>query len=812
MKKNFVKKTLASTLALAMVATSMPAAFATADAAKAPALNKKAKTLYINENEIGSSFNFNVKNTVKGSTYKWTTSNKAVATVNAKNGVTKAGTKTGKATISCKITFKTKKTKTLKATVTVKENATKVAIKNAPEKEIGIGENAYDFNSTMTSASGAKATDYRTWEIDAASNTAGATINAKSGKVTTTKAGTFKVRVRAYQNKAKLAANDTVDSDWLEVKVASSIKTVAQSATSKVLVTFDDNMKETVKAADFVVANKTTSAVNGIKEIAFSDDGKAVTITTYGKFDDKGTYTLTYAGKTYDFATTIGSVESIELATTTIKPNETTVIKYVLKNANGVDITDTVDSSQVIIEEVENANGYFNAGTKELTIYEKGKTAKLKLTYHSQTYNKTTGVEEGNRSVEGVVTCAEETASTIGAYEKYTISDSNTIDWAKVTTTTKSLCVNDTKYLFVKAKDSKGNDATGLKFKSGNDNILLVDSQAGYASLLAVKEGTTVVNVYTSNDVYLWSLPVEVKSAAKATSLILDNTSVSVANNSTVATKIGVTVKNQHGDNMSGKNLFTVEAVDGAPAIVTASDDSLSVQATSDLKAGTTYKYKVTLTDNSTKYTYLTVAIKEAGVASGIELQLSKATLDTTVTTSSTLEDLTAGITLVTKDSNGLVISDITKSADTKITVEGPTGFKAQTIADGKFNAYTTSGSSIIKVPTGTYKITAQYVITDTAGNKTTKTTGKVLTITDTQTKPTATVTKTTSEKTTIDAAIKDCVTVKSNGTELPINSYVETHNGKSVSITSVSVVESINSKISLYTTIEVGKTITYNK
>ena len=498
MKKNFVKKTLASTLALAMVATATPAAFTTASAAAAPKLNKTSKTLYINENEIGSSFDFNISNKVAGSTYKWTTSNKSVATVNAKNGLTKAGTKTGSATIKCVITLKTKKTKTLSAKVTVKENATKVAVKNAPTAEIGIGVDAYDFDSTMTSASGAKATDYRVWEVSTEGNTAGATIDAKSGKVTTTTAGEFKVRVRAYQNKAKLAANDTVDSDWLTVKVVSALQTVTQNSVTKLTATFDDNMKDKVKAADFAIKNKATNVVSAVKGVSFSDDGKVVTVETFAQFADGATYVVTYGGKDFEVTTTVGEVASVEVTTATVVENKETEIKYVLKNANGVDITDAKNST-VDINEVENKDGWLNG--KELTIFNKGSVAKVKVTYHTYKYS-ADGTEEGAVSAEATITAVEESSATIGNYKNYVIAKTAP-NWNKVTENQNVICVNEAGMnVFLKALDSDDKDVTGLTFASGNEDLLLVSADG---NLVAVKEGSTVIVVKNSKGTILWT-------------------------------------------------------------------------------------------------------------------------------------------------------------------------------------------------------------------------------------------------------------------------------------------------------------------
>lgn len=829
MKKNFVKKTLASTLALAMVATATPAAFTTASAAKAPALNKKAKTLYINDNEIGSSFDFNISNKVAKSTYKWTTSNKAVATVNSK-GLTKAATKTGKATISCKITLPTKKTKTLKATVTVKENATKVWVKNAPEENtIKIGADAYDFDSSFSTASGAKATDYRTWEIDKDSNTADATIDAKSGVVTTTKAGEFKVRVRAYQNKAKLAANDTVDSEWLTVKVVPSIVDVKQSATSKVKVVFDDNMTSKVKASDFSITNKTTGAVMTISGISFSADGKEVTVATYGQYVDKGTYVLKYKDAEKDFETSIGAVESIELKTTTVNPNSAEKVEYVLKNANGVDITDTVTEGNVTYEIKENNYGFFDAYSKELTIFEKGKTAKVKLTYHTYKYNGTT--EEGVKTVESVITCVDKTAATYGQYEKYTLSSDDLINWSKVSTTSNTVSVGQEKYLHLKAKDSAGNDASGFTFKTGNENVVLVTTDGNNCIVKGVKEGSTVVNVY-KDDVYLWSLPVSVRAAETAYSIVLGSSSISVANNVAITDKavkrantVSIKVKNQYGEDFYGSNSgFKVDYADtkkeSEAPYVSVSGSSLVVDGTKNYegkdasakpaKVGT-YRYKVKFINSST-YAYFNVTVKEADPAvASIAVNLDQTAVNTTLYRNSKLSDSDIKLDVVGKDSQGLVIKDLTATSTVKVT--GPNNgdytdnFDA---ANGVFKAV--SGSTIVKkVAVGSYRV-------EVKNGTTTKI--AYFTVADEQGAPAFKVSKTRTAATTVSEAIQDCLVV--DGTLYSedrivdfnhsiIKNYAE---GDQIYIKTVDYIKTIKTKdgdVELTFTIPVNQTITYN-
>lgn len=813
MKKNFVKKTLASTLALAMVVTATPAAFTTASAAKAPKLNKSAKTLYINDNEIGSKYDFNISNKVAKSTYKWTTSNKAVATVNSK-GLTKAGTKTGKATISCKITLPTKKTKTLKATVTVKENATKVWVKNAPEKEIGIGENAYDFDSSFSTASGAKATDFRMWEIDEESNTAGATVNAKDGKVTTTKAGEFKIRVRAYQNKEKLAANDTVDSEWLTVKVVSSLLSVTQNSVTKLTATFDDNMKEAVKASDFAIKNKATNVVSAVKGVSFSDDGKTVTVETFAQFADNATYVVTYGGKDYEVATTIGEVATIEVTTATVVENKETEIKYVLKNANGVDITDA-KSSDVVIDEVENKDGWLNGN--KITIFNKGSVAKVKVTYHTYKYAND-GTEEGAVSVESVITAVEESAATIGNYKNYVIA-TKVPNWNKVTENKNVICIGDEDMkVFVNAVNSDNKTVTDVKFSSGNDDVILVSEDG---SLVPVKEGSTVIVVKNEKGTILWTLPVVVKAERKANSISLSSNTVTVVTNGVDTETVDVKIKDQHGDDMDASKVVTnAESLKdytgkGIDVQVAAGKVTATVEDTTPVG---TYQYKISLDDNANKIVVLNVVvktIKDTTKTPSYQFDLSDRTVDSVVDTDIDANGKSVDVKVVSY-LEGLKYKDATNAVTVTATKDGKP-VDSSIYSNGKFSYVTVSGSTIVKADKGVYVFTATV-----DGKQVAKSS---ITVNDTQVAPTIVVNKTTVSGSTategaIVTALNSACTVKdSYGVELP--GAIESYEGsiskdeKQVFVKNAKVAESFTGKdgktYTVIHTVAVNKTFTIN-
>lgn len=106
MKKNFLKK-LAFTMAFATAFTALSPAAGVFAAAKPSLTVGKTLTLLLGTER--EEHDINVKNKVAGSKYAWSTSNKAIATVDSKGVV--EGQKVGSAKVTLKITLPTKKLK-----------------------------------------------------------------------------------------------------------------------------------------------------------------------------------------------------------------------------------------------------------------------------------------------------------------------------------------------------------------------------------------------------------------------------------------------------------------------------------------------------------------------------------------------------------------------------------------------------------------------------------------------------------------------------------------------------------------------------
>lgn len=199
-KQRIIKRIVVLLAVLTLVFTSMPRANSTVFAGTNDEVAFQAASHH--KMNVGATYDFDLTNKKAGATYKWTSSNASVATVN-KSGVVKA-LSVGTATITCTVK-EGKQTKKLKAKVYVvnakEELPSKVAINNkisymAPAE-------SYDLNRTFTPS---KTSDYVNWT---SSNTNIATVD-KNGVVTAIKDGTVKIKVTSLNGKLKDSVTITV--------------------------------------------------------------------------------------------------------------------------------------------------------------------------------------------------------------------------------------------------------------------------------------------------------------------------------------------------------------------------------------------------------------------------------------------------------------------------------------------------------------------------------------------------------------------------------------------------------------------------
>ena len=175
-KKGMFKKLILMMATAVFVMSSITPAMAAAK--KEPALNAAEKTIV-----VGKTFNFDVKNKIKGATYEWRVGNTKIASMNEKNGVV-TGLAPGSTMVYCKVSNAGKSYR-LSAKLTVLKPAVKVTITNKVTS-LDI-KKYYKFKVSLTPAS---SNDRLTWTSSDESivmvDTDGSFAGRKAGTATIT--------------------------------------------------------------------------------------------------------------------------------------------------------------------------------------------------------------------------------------------------------------------------------------------------------------------------------------------------------------------------------------------------------------------------------------------------------------------------------------------------------------------------------------------------------------------------------------------------------------------------------------------------
>ncbi len=774
MKKNFFKKKLASALALALVVASVsPVSASAATAAKIVDKGTSTATavLYVDKVAYGkSAVNFDLSKTYAGTTYTWTVSDSKKATIGAKTGYVVA-----KAPGVVKVTVTAKKgSKTTKFTqsVTIRKRATAVAAGDDFKLSVGTEKK---LAATVTPSNSTDAISY------VSSDPTIATVDAKTGAVKALKAG--EVTITVYAKAASTAPNSSQYNlkDEVKVTTVNTILTAKQTATNKVVVTFGDAVKD-LKATDFTVENSdSTHAILAVKDVAYSTDNKTVTLTTFASFADKGAYSVKYGETKLDFTTTVGDVASIDLAETVVAGKET-VLKPVYKNAEGVDISSTVNGTI----KVESTTGYFISSSNTLFLLNIGDTAKVTITVAPTKWDSNFKALNG-LEVTKTVTAVAESAATYAPYKFTVYKTGDTVDWTKATTS--ALAIGDTgKKIAVKVEKTVGTTTTdisnGFVLTSSDTSRLLVNNSVnGTADLVPVKEGTVYVLATNSAEKLSYSLAITVQGERKATTIVPDKNSTSVSNTSTVhdLAKFALTIKDQYQGDITATGV-SVDYVYAQPTGSTVPTPSISKNVVSfDFASAVEGVYSVRLkvnTPNGDLLTIVTINVQKLDVTKTLSyaLNLSAATVDTTITSTTKVADLPK-IDIKFAENYGGVLNQYV-SADS-IVVTGPDGKelsqKADIDATGTVKAaYVTGGSIIEKIKAGTYKVVAKKNVVVSGVTKTLEYT-QYFTVTDAQVGPVLTAVSSLETKTTSSALAiaNELFTIKQGDTPYTIVSVV---------------------------------------
>lgn len=728
--KNFFKK-LAFVMALAMVITSLAPA-AGVFAASAPKLNAKSATLLLG-NKKRNTFDFNLANKVKGSTYKWTTSNKKVATV-AQNGLVTA-VANGTATIKLAIKLPTGKTTTLSATVTVKTNATSVEITNLPEGALKVGTK-HNFNRSYTTLTGKKTTDVTKFVITS-ENADKATINA-NGFFTATEPGEYTIKAIMAQSNLKMSQGTyTAESKEVKVNVA-GITSVTQVDVDTVKATFGAPVaKEDISVYNLVSGNKIAQLV---KAVTLSEDKLTATIDLYLPLAGEKTYGVelkNVATKEFVAATSkVEDVDHIEIATSTAVAGKETEVKVKLFNKENIDITTSELLSNVTITSSA-LNSYYDDAARKITFYNVGDTAELTAVFHTYKYDNATGEEIGISKTVKTIVAVSADQTVAGAIDKSTVVlNDETFDDFK--TVTQGVPVNEQgARLYVQLTETTGSKKETLNssanpsyftFESTDDSTLIV-SPTG--QLYPVKEGSAVVMVKYGKDstvakTNVGAVTVNVTAERKVVGVKVSADSVSLSNSPLLLDSKTVTVKavdrfdKKFGDqtklelallgNYTAAKKAELEANLFTGLTVNADGDYEVTFKGVNVDKGT-YQFKVS---HGTIVRVITVTVSEptgktAADIKTYRLDLNTNKLDLKVDKDTTAKKVT--VDLVGLASNGVAIAKVTPASGYAIEYVAPGTTTPVSVTNGAID-FLANG---VKAKTGTYVVRA-YKTLDNGG------------------------------------------------------------------------------------------------
>ncbi|TAH67236.1 MAG: hypothetical protein EWM47_09295 [Anaerolineaceae bacterium] len=217
-----------------MIAVNNPAA-SIAEAATKPTISKKTRNIL-----IGKKYNLNINNKIAKSTYKWTSSDNKIATVDNK-GIVTAKSK-GVVDITCTITTPDKTIHKVTSKVTVREPALYFAIKNEVSA-LNLGQE-YDLNRRLAPSS---SNDKTTWTTSDAS-----IANPDSlGRFTALKEGTVTITGTTMSGKSDSVTIKVIDKEGI-VTNQEELDALVGSGAELITIKTDDEVEFDIKGGKYL--------------------------------------------------------------------------------------------------------------------------------------------------------------------------------------------------------------------------------------------------------------------------------------------------------------------------------------------------------------------------------------------------------------------------------------------------------------------------------------------------------------------------------------------------------------------------------
>ncbi len=418
--------------------------------------------------------------------------------------------------------------------VKVKKNATSVKVEGiANGDRFNVGETV-DVSLPRVGVD----TDERDLISD---NTEIATVEAgaksRTYKVKFIKSGEVTLTAKAYQS-AKYPAATATEAIKVTVgnPIPSSVKVVASNAYE---LTFDANVADIFKSnkdiaddAVYYLSNDVKIPFTGIKEVKTTEN--VVKVTMFNNFSAGVTYYVVVNGSDPLNFSIAGNqakdVTAIVINTATLQKDKDTDVSVSLLNADGVDITSSVGTTDVALTSSDNLKLWPQGGLKA-TMYNVGDTADLTATFTY--YDPNNNYEATVIKVTKSITCvaqpvAQKTGKvyTIGGSQNNPKSYMAVNDPALVFQCWLKETLNGTTLDRKVGKDNFANlGATYAKIADTSIAMITADDTQGNYSVKANQVGSTYVFIcYTDaagKEQILDSCPIEVRAARFAQNVAL---------------------------------------------------------------------------------------------------------------------------------------------------------------------------------------------------------------------------------------------------------------------------------------------------
>jgi len=483
---------------------------------------------------------------------------------------------------------------------------------------------------------------------------------------------------------------------------------------NQVEVTFNTEVK-TVKPADFTVTTKADGTYAFVtKAEVKSTDKKVVTLTFANAFTDKTTYNLKADGvvavndkvssnSTAEFTYAKADVQSVEFTSTTIKTGDNIKDHVKVTDKLGRDIT----------KEVE-----LEVATSDATVLDSTGLSQKEGKAVISVSVKGTEVKTANTTV----TVSNAIAKTFVGYHLAAKVDApaTTEAFKKVKTEDVVTSVNlgdSAKVLNLYYLDQYGKsinvvNGTGATYTSVNPNVVVVNADG---TITPVSVGTGAVKVKIGE--VETTIFVEVKAAAKVSTMKVDKSSVSAATGA-VSSTFKVSFEDQYAKaaNVDAKYLTVKSSNEAVAKAATTASGSVS-EATYTLEAikEGTANITVTYDDGTNKFEkVVAVTVTKAGSISGYEIVTSTTALDVDAAKTEDKNDATSGtIKVYSVDANGNRLSELSADGGVTVTFADDAATKAikdqltlsdstdtLTFADKAVISKATSATVVVKVGT----------------------------------------------------------------------------------------------------------------